>query len=149
MADSAGWYEMAKFRMELADYKGAAYALEEVILACPLEASLHCELAEVYSTIGGLDNLMLARKHMAQSLELDPSNRRAQFGLVVVANSYLLESEKSAKKIHDEHEIAVAKELIKYGADRLLVSYKGAPMFSTVRAVMEEYQDDTGDGDAV
>ncbi|CAB9502518.1 expressed unknown protein [Seminavis robusta] len=143
MADSAGWYEMAKCRMNMADYKGAAYALEEVILSCPLEASLHCELAEVYCTVGGLENLMAARKHMAQSLELDPSNGRAQFGLMVVANAYLLESEKSAKKHHDEHEVAVAKELIKYGGDQLLQAYKGAPMFAAVKTVVEEYQDDS------
>jgi ER membrane protein complex subunit 2 len=145
-ADPAGWYEMAKMRMDMADYKGAAYALEEVILTCPLESPLHCELAEVYSTIGGLDNLMLARKHMAQSLELDAANRRAQFGLVVVANAYLLESEKSSKKVQDEHEVAVAKELIKYGADQLCKSYKGNSMFAAVKKLMEEYQDDSSDG---
>ena len=148
MADSAGWYEMAQLRMELADFKGAAYALEEVVLACPLESSIHCELAEVYSTIGGLENLNLARKHMAQSLELDPSNRRAQFGLVVVANAYLLEAANAPKKMHDEHEVAVAKELIKYGAGQLLKSYSGSSMFGAVKALMDEYQDDSsGDGD--
>lgn len=147
MADPAGWYEMAQFRLNMADYKGAAYALEEVVLACPLESSLHCELAEVYATIGGLENLTLARKHMAQSLELDASNRRAQFGLVTVANAYLIESENASKKLHDEHEVAVAKELIKYGATQLLTSYKGCPMFSAVQTLMAEYQDDTSAND--
>lgn len=142
MADSAGWYEMAQLRMEIADYKGAAYALEEVVLACPLESSIHCELAEVYATIGGLENLGLARKHMAQSLELDSTNRRAQFGLVTVSNSYLLESANSPKKMHDEHEVAVAKALVKYGAEQILASYKGKPMFSAVKALVEEYQSD-------
>ena len=143
MSDTAGWYELAQFRMNMADYKGAAYALEEVVLACPLESSIHCELAEVYCTIGGLDNLLLARKHMAQSLELDATNRRAQFGLVVAANAYLLESEKSSKKLHDEHEVAVAKELIKYGGEQLLQSYNGSPMFAAVKSLMNEYQDDS------
>lgn len=147
MADCAGWYELAQFRANMADYKGAAYAMEEVILACPLESSVHCELAELYSTMGGLDNLVLARKHMAQSLELDATNRRAQFGLVVVANAYLLEAESASKKKLDEHEVAVAKELVKYGAEQLLASYKGCPMFSAVKDLMEEYQNDSADGD--
>ena len=151
MQDSAGWYELARFRATMADYKGAAYAMEEVVLACPLESSVHCELAELYSTIGGLDNLMLARKHMAQALELDGTNRRAQFGLVVVSNAYLLEAEMASKKLHDEHEVAVAKELIKYGAEELLKSYKGcSSMFKAVEELMEEYQNDSngaGGGD--
>lgn len=148
MMDSAAWYELSQFRANMADYKGAAYAMEEVVLACPLESSVHCELAELYSTMGGLENLILARKHMAQSLELDATNRRAQFGLVVVANAYLLASESAPKKQLDEHEVAVAKELVKYGAEQLLVSYKGCPMFSAVKDLMEEYQDDSGgDGD--
>ena len=147
MMDCAGWYELAQFRANMADYKGAAYAMEEVVLACPLESSVHCELAELYSTIGGLDHLLLARKHMAQSLELDATNRRAQFGLVVVANAYLLEAETASKKHLDEHEVAVAKELVKYGAEQLLASYKGCSMFSAVKELMEEYQDDSsGDG---
>lgn len=149
MADSAGWYEMAKMRMEMADYKGAAYALEEVVLACPLESSIHCELAEVYSTIGGLENLSLARKHMAQSLELDATNKRAQFGLVVAANSYLIESANAPKKLHDEHEVAVAKELVKYGAEELVKSYKGSSMFSAVKALMDEYQNDDNGNDEI
>merc|ERR1712025_389264 len=103
---------MAKFRMTLGDFKGAAYALEEVVLGCPLESSIHCELAEVYATIGGIDNLSLARKHMAQSLELDFRNRRAQFGLVNVSKKFLEAAANATKKnVVDDHEIAVAKEL--------------------------------------
>lgn len=68
MADTAAWYELANRRLELGDYQGAAYALEEVILASPLESSLHCLLAEVYATIGGLENLKLARKHTSNHL---------------------------------------------------------------------------------
>lgn len=147
MVDCAGWYELAQFRANMADYKGAAYAMEEVVLSCPLESSVHCELAELYSTIGGLDNLVLARKHMAQSLELDATNRRAQFGLVVAANAYLLEAESASKKKLDEHEVAVAKELVKYGAEQLLASYNGCPMFSAVKELMEEYQNDAADGE--
>lgn len=149
MSDVAGWYELAQFRLSMADYKGASYALEEVVLACPLESSVHCELAEIYATIGGLDNLVLARKHMAQSLELDATNRRAQFGLVSVSNAYLLESENASKKFHDEHEASVAKELVKYGAEQLLAYYKGSPLFGAVKSLMEEYTNDSQNEDCI
>lgn len=138
-SDISAWYEMAHYRMELGDYKGAAYALEEVLLGAPSDSKIHCELAECYATIGGIDNLMLARKHMAQSLELDPKNRRAQFGLVSVANSYLEQAACGAKKDLDDHEIQVAQELVKYGSEQVLQSYQGSPMFSAVKKLMKEY----------
>lgn len=141
MADVAGWYEMAQLRMSLADFKGAAYALEQVVLGSPLDADIHRQLAEVYATVGGLDNLLLARRHMAQALELDPSNVRAQFGLVCVANQYLEESAVAGKKEVDEHEDAVAKELVKFGASEVLKTYKGTKMFATVKKVMDDYTD--------
>lgn len=137
--DTGAWYELAKLRMELGDYKGASFGLEEVLLATPTDANLHCELAECYATIGGLDNLGLARKHMSQALELDSSLRRAQFGLVSVANAYLVESESAGKKNTDDFEIEVAKQLVKYGAEQVLISYKGKDMFPSVKALMSEY----------
>ncbi|KAL3900983.1 MAG: hypothetical protein SGARI_006139 [Bacillariaceae sp.] len=143
LQDVSGWYEMAQLRMSLADFKSAAYALEQVVLGSPLDANLHRELAEVYATVGGLENTKLARKHMAQSLELDPSNIRAQLGLVSVANQYLEESAGAGKKQADEHEKLVAKELVKFGAAEVLKSYKGSKMFSNVKRVMDDYTENS------
>jgi tetratricopeptide (TPR) repeat protein len=139
LSDVSGWYEMSQLRLSLADFKGAAYALEQVILGSPLDADIHRELGEVYATIGGLEYSTYARKHMAQALELDPTNIRAQFGLVCVANQYLDESNSSSKKNIDEHERLVAKELVKYGADSVLKSYKGSKMFASVKRVIDDY----------
>lgn len=142
MSDVSGWYEMSQIRMSLCDYKGAAYALEQVILGSPLDPEMHRLLAEVYATIGGLANLTLARKHMAQALELDSSNVRAQFGLVAVANQYLEESAAVGKKDVDEHEVLVAKELVKYGASEVLKSYQGnKKMLDAVKRMMDDYTD--------
>ena len=137
--DTGAWYELASLRMELGDYKGAAFALEEVILTVPLDAKIHCELAECYATIGGLENFLQARKHMAQALELDPTNRRAQLGLVTCANAYLQEAQ-GVKNV-DEHEVEVAKELVKYGSEQVRKSYKETEMFAAVRSLMGEYTD--------
>jgi tetratricopeptide (TPR) repeat protein len=137
IADTAGWYEMARYCLELGNYKGAAYAMEEVVLGCPLDSQAHCQLGEVYATLGGVENLQLARKHMAQSLELDESNRRALFGLVSVASAYLEESSKN-KKNEDNHDVEVATELVKYGADKVIKTYKGTDMFDAVQRVMND-----------
>lgn len=141
MSDVSAWYEMATLRMALGDFKGAAHALEQVVLGCPLESKIHTQLAEVYATIGGLEYLELARKHMAQALELDATNVRAQFGLVSVANQYLGAAATAAKKDVDGHEQLVAKELVKYGAAQVLQSYKGTKMLPTVKQVMNDYTD--------
>ena len=143
-ADTAAWYEMAQYRLELGDYKSAAYCLEETLLGAPADVSIHTQLAEVYASIGGIEHLLLARKHLAQALELDPDYRRAQFGLVAVANAYLLEEEvasKKTKKDLDEHQVAVAKELVKYGADAIHKSYKGTKMQAATKTLMNEYVD--------
>lgn len=137
ISDSAGWYEMSRFCLELGDYRGAAYALEEVVLGCPLDSKTHCMLGEVYVTLGGLDNLQLARKHLAQSLELDDGNRRALFGLVSASSEYLEEASKSKKNM-DEHDVEVAKELVKYGAEKAVNAYKGTRMFNAVQRMMNE-----------
>jgi ER membrane protein complex subunit 2 len=140
MADSAGWFEMANLRMELGDFVGASFALEEVVLGCPIDAPIHVQLAEVYATMGGIENLALARKHMAQALELDATNRRAMFGLVTVSNAYITASANATKKQSvDEHSIDVAKELVKYGADKILKQYKGTKMFGPVQTLMAQY----------
>jgi len=139
-SDTSSWNEMARIRLEMGDYKGAAYSLEEVLLGSPLDASIHCRLAEVYATLGGLGNLKLARKHMAQSLELDDSNsnRRALFGLVAVASSYLEQVSKATKKGAEDADPEVAKEIVKYGGEKLLKMYKGTKLFAAVQAVVDE-----------
>lgn len=139
-ANSAGWYELYKFRLELGDFHGAAFALEEVLLTAPTDVKIHCELAECYSTIGGLDCMGLARKHFAQALELDSTSRRAQFGLVSAANAYLLLGEGlKDKKGDDAFELEVAKELVTYGCEQILKSYSQSTMLTAVKALMEEY----------
>lgn len=141
LSDVSGWYEMSQLRLSIADFKGAAYALEQVVLGSPLDADVHRELAEVYATIGGLENTTCARKHMAQALELEPTNLRAQFGLVSVSQQFLDESNASSvkQKKLDEHERLVATELVKYGATEVLKSYKGSKLFASVKRVIDDY----------
>jgi len=140
LSDVSGWYEMSQLRLAMADFKGAAYALEQVVLGSPLDADVHRELAEVYATIGGLENTACARKHMAQALELDPTNLRAQFGLVSVSQQFLDESNASSgkQKKLDGHERLVATELVKYGATEVLKSYKGSKFFASVKRVIDD-----------
>eukprot|EP00550_Attheya_septentrionalis_P012271 CAMPEP_0198299246 /NCGR_PEP_ID=MMETSP1449-20131203/44005_1 /TAXON_ID=420275 /ORGANISM="Attheya septentrionalis, Strain CCMP2084" /LENGTH=300 /DNA_ID=CAMNT_0044000735 /DNA_START=45 /DNA_END=947 /DNA_ORIENTATION=+ len=134
--DPAAWMEMATLCLDMSDYKGAAYALEETVLASPLDATVHCRLAEVYATLGGLSNLKLARQHMAQSLELAPG-ARAAFGLVSVASQYL---DACPPKDMDSLDAQVAKELVKYGTEQILKLYKSTPTANLIQKVLMDLQ---------
>jgi tetratricopeptide (TPR) repeat protein len=150
--DSSAWHEMANLRQEMGDFLGAAYALEEALMMAPSDAAVHVRIGECLATADAKSVQLLrrARQHMAQALELDPANRRAQMGLVCTSNAYLVAasltaanttsgSATAASASVDDHDASVAKELVKYGADQVLQSYRGSPLFSRVQKLMAEY----------
>lgn len=139
--DAAGWSELADLCHDMGDYRAAAYAQEEVVLSSPLNAHAHCKLGELYATMGGRVNLKLARKHLAQCLELDPSNVRALYALVAAAGAFVDECSKASKNKREaeEDDLEVAKELIKFGAERLVKMYHGkGRMSKLVETVMKD-----------
>jgi len=146
--DAGAWVEMANSCMELGDYGGAAYCYEEIVLSSPMDSKVHCILGELYATIGGMDNLKLARKHLAMSLELDPKNLRAVYSIVSAAETYLQlaesnkEDNKNKKKKYnndyDEEDIEMAKDLYQYGVGKLSKSYKGSFMGKLLELVLDE-----------
>lgn len=140
--DVAAWNEMAENCLASSDFAGAAYCYEEVILGCPLDSSVHVKLGEAYCTAGGLDNARMARKHMAQAVQLDPNNLRAWYGLVAVAEGYLEEVErlpgKGRQREAEEEGVAVARELVKFGGEKLMNVYRGTEMMGIVERVLKE-----------
>jgi len=147
--DSGAWMEIYQSCMEIGDYKGAAFAVEEMLLASPLDAHLHCMLGEVYATIGGLSNLQLARKHLSMSLELkipESGNLRALYSLISVANAYIDEfygSKKNQKDANIEFDVEVAKELVKFGGESIQSLYakygKNSELAKIVNRVISTY----------
>jgi tetratricopeptide (TPR) repeat protein len=147
-ADTAAWLEMAQLRLELGDYKAASYCYEEIILEAPADPTMQCRLAECYASLGNattrthkMEYLKLARQHFAQALELDATSLRAQWGLLTAANACLVQVATASKKEApvDDHDQQVAEALVKFAADKLLQSYKGTPMFPTVKKTVQEY----------
>ena len=142
--DIAAWHTMAEVCLSVSDFMGAAYCYEEVILGCPLDSNMHTKLGEVYcSAGGGLSNCKLARKHLAQAVQLDPNNLRAWYGLIAASESYLEEvdkmsSSKGSKKEAEEEGVEVAKELIKFGGEKLMQVYKGTDMLKIVERLLQE-----------
>lgn len=143
--DSSAWLELANLRMEIGDLKAAAYCFEEVLLEAPADASMQCALAECYASLGEsgkAEYLKLARQHFSQALELDPSSRRAQWGLLTSANACLVKVSSSKKEAPvDEHDQLVATALVKLAGEKLLASYKNTPLFAAVKKSVAEYTD--------
>jgi len=147
-SDTSAWAEMSKISAEVGDYTGAAYAAEEVVLSSPLNSEAHCTLGEWYATVGGKENLKLARKHLAQSLELDPGNVRAMFALVNTTESYLEDAEasnrggsrkkKKSGAIDEEGDLEMTKDLSSLAVEMLSKSYKGTKMSRLVEKVLGE-----------
>ena len=142
-ADTGAWFELANLRLEIGDFKGAAFCFEEILLETPADASMQCALAESYASLGQsgkVEYIKLARQHFSQALELDPSSRRAQWGLLTAANDCVVKGSASKKDAPvDEHDQLVAEALVKLAAEKLLASYKGTPLFAAVKKTVEEY----------
>jgi tetratricopeptide (TPR) repeat protein len=151
-SDVGAWYELAKLRLEIGDVKGAIFCYEEILLETPADASMQCALAECFATLAQsttgkssstLEYLKLARQHFSQAVELDPSSRRAQWGLLTAANNCLVYNASTSNKKDndplDEHDGLVAEALVKFAAEKLLASYKGTPMFAVVKKTVAEY----------
>mmetsp|Transcript_13694 Transcript_13694/g.37866 ORF Transcript_13694/g.37866 Transcript_13694/m.37866 type:complete len:325 (-) Transcript_13694:81-1055(-) len=157
--DSSAWYELAHAKMALGDFTAAAYCLEECMLSTPLEATLHVELAECWmtsvSSSGGSSNkkddsnssnnsnlplLLQARQHMAQALELDPTNTRAAWGLLQCSNLYLQQSSSAAQgAAADPFQDEVAVALMEHAGSILMKKYKGQPMEAAVKRLVQEF----------
>ena len=153
-SDAAAWWELADCRKYLGDFSGAAYCLEECLLAStPLEPELHIALAECWATAAAhpkkqehpLQMYLSARQHMAQALELDSTNTRAAWGLLQCSNLYLQfteivakESSKKAEPV-DPFQDQVAEALMEHAIGLLKDAYKGTPMEKAVGKLVQEY----------
>ena len=151
-SDAPAWAEMAKSCFEQGDYKGAAFCYEEIVLSSPMDTGVHCTLGELYVTIGGKENYVLARKHFAQCLELEKGCIRAMFGLVSATECYLelMESstggissssnsnsgKKRGKEDWDEQDVELVRDLKAYGVEHLIKSFKGTSMSGLVESVL-------------
>ena len=61
----------------------AAYCMEELLLHNPHNHLYHQRNAEIRYTMGGYDNLEIAKQYYCQAVKLAPSNMRALHGLLL------------------------------------------------------------------
>ena len=87
MSDHEAWMELADTYVSHQEYSKAAFCVEEVILMHPHHHLYHQRCAEIRYTMGGVENLELARKHFAQAVQLNGTSTRALTGLYLTCTT--------------------------------------------------------------
>ncbi|VVA96494.1 unnamed protein product [Arabis nemorensis] len=88
MADHDAWRELAEIYVSLQMYKQAAFCYEELILSQPTLPLYHLAYADVLYTIGGLENLIAARKYYAATIDLTGGkSTRALLGICLCGSA--------------------------------------------------------------
>ena len=104
--DLSSWVELSELHLSLCDYTSAAFCVEEIILLNPVSAASHCRLAEIYYTMGGVTNLINARKHYSTSLSFQTvrsGNLRALYGLLLTCRSLECLKSSMSLEVVSEH----------------------------------------------
>ncbi|KAH7727187.1 hypothetical protein AAVH_05412 [Aphelenchoides avenae] len=116
--DTEAWMQLSDLYLQESDYTRAAFCFEELILANPQNGAYLCRIAEIRYTLGGAENVELAKAYYERASRLR-AGARALNGVILCCN-YLLPKATPQKK----------KELIACGtkaADRLLALYAEQP----------------------
>ncbi|KAF5207792.1 Er membrane protein complex subunit [Thalictrum thalictroides] len=110
MADHDAWRELAEIYVSLQLYKQAAFCYEELILSQPTVPLYHLAYADVLYTLGGIENLQIAKKYYAATIDLTGGkNTRALYGicLCTIALGQLIKGRnKEDKESSELHSLA-------------------------------------------
>eukprot|EP00455_Lapot_gusevi_P045096 TRINITY_DN5733_c0_g1_i5.p1 TRINITY_DN5733_c0_g1~~TRINITY_DN5733_c0_g1_i5.p1 ORF type:complete len:209 (+),score=32.56 TRINITY_DN5733_c0_g1_i5:193-819(+) len=117
--DDSAWQELANLYVQQQKYDYAKFCFEELLTAAPENYLYHLQYAEVLYTIGGRNNVELARQYYAQSLQLNPQNNlRALYGICLCMKAL-----GNAKPVRQQ-EARVADSLHNQCVERLTQLYR-------------------------
>lgn len=85
MSDQEAWHELCNLYLIEGDYNKAVFCMEEVLLHNPYSHLIHQRLGDIRYTMGGQDNIEIAKSYYAQAVKLNGSNLRALYGLYLVS----------------------------------------------------------------
>jgi len=105
MADQEAWHELCNLYLSEGEHGKAAFCMEELLLHNPHSHLFHQRLAEIRYTMGGLDNIELAKSYYSQAIKLHPNNLRALYGLYLCCN-HIANSKSSVNKRKDAQKLA-------------------------------------------
>uniref|UniRef100_A0A1B0CR55 ER membrane protein complex subunit 2 n=1 Tax=Lutzomyia longipalpis TaxID=7200 RepID=A0A1B0CR55_LUTLO len=104
MSDQEAWHELCNLYLAEGDYAKAAFCMEEVLLHNPHSHLIHQRLGEIRYTMGGIENIEIAKSYYSQAIKLNSCNIRALYGLYLccghISNSKAtLSKRKEAQKL--------------------------------------------------
>ena len=109
MTDTHAWYELAEMYIAEMNYAKAAFCFEEILIQKPTNHLYNIKYAELLYSMGGGENLILARKYYSKAITLNDNaseasimsgnkSVRAIFGLLETCKRL----ESMSKKYQDE-----------------------------------------------
>ncbi|XP_070024785.1 uncharacterized protein [Nicotiana sylvestris] len=102
----ADWRELAEIYVSLQMYKQAAFCYEELILSQPTVPLYHLAYADVLYTLGGLENLQMAKKYYASTIDLTGGkSTRALFGICLCTSAIAQLSKGRSKEDKESSEL--------------------------------------------
>ncbi|KAL9341702.1 hypothetical protein Peur_065027 [Populus x canadensis] len=132
MADHDAWRELAEIYISLQMYKQAAFCYEELILSQPTVPLYHLAYADVLYTLGGIENLLTAKKYYSSTIDLTGGkNTRALFGICLCTSAIARLSKGRNKEDKDSPDLqslataALEKEYKQRASDKLCVFTSG------------------------
>ena len=118
-SDAEGWLLLHDIYLTSAQYKRAAFCMEELILINPMSYIYHVRAGEVTYTMGmsssagSHDLLLTARKYFAHALELKPEgNLRALYGILLVCAAIGSSTKGKGTKVDTTELLAYIQPLI-------------------------------------
>ncbi|KRX82101.1 ER membrane protein complex subunit 2-B, partial [Trichinella sp. T6] len=101
MNDTESWMELCHLYLKEFEFPKAVFCVEEMILSQPECYAYHLFLAEIKFTIGGVENLELAKVYYCHALKLKQDCPRACWGLYITSLQLILKSSGQKKKEHN------------------------------------------------
>ncbi|PVD32057.1 hypothetical protein C0Q70_07484 [Pomacea canaliculata] len=118
MTDYEAWTELCDLYLSVYDYSNASFCMEELIMSNPHNHLFHQKYADIKYTVGGTENMELARTYYAQAVKLSPNNVRALYGLFLSSTNLAMSSGKGAKDKQLNGKYAA------WAADQIRIKYK-------------------------
>ncbi|XP_018784442.1 PREDICTED: ER membrane protein complex subunit 2-like [Bactrocera latifrons] len=105
MSDQEAWHELCGLYLAEGDYSKAVFCMEELLLHNPHSHLIHQRIAEIRYTMGGMENVEIARIYYSQALKLNLNNLRALYGLYLCC-SYITNSRALGSKRKEAQKMA-------------------------------------------
>ncbi|CAG0919511.1 unnamed protein product [Notodromas monacha] len=119
MGDQEAWLELCDRYIQIHEYGQAAFCLEEIILLNPHTHFYHQKYAEIRYTMGGIENLELARAYFCQAVKLKEDNVRGLYGILLTCG-HLAGAPKTTPAKKKE-----CSRLARWAGDRIKELYSG------------------------